>query len=37
MANSTISEEALCEILTCLWQIELRSIDLMERWVSNRT
>ena len=32
LANSTISEEALCEILTRLWQIKLRSIDLMERW-----
>lgn len=30
--NSAISEEALCEILTRLWQIKLRSIDLMERW-----
>ena len=31
-ANSSISEDALCEILTRLWQIKLRSIDLMERW-----
>jgi hypothetical protein len=36
-ASSTISEEALCEILTRLWQIKLRSIDLMERWYQNAT
>jgi len=36
-ANSTISEDALCEILTRLWQIKLRSIDLMERWYQSAT
>ena len=36
-ANSTISEEALCEILTRLWQIKLRSIELMERWYQTAT
>jgi rubrerythrin len=36
-ANSAISEEALCEILTRLWQIKLRSIDLMERWYQTTT
>ncbi len=30
--NSTISEEALCEILARLWQIKLSSIDLIDRW-----
>lgn len=36
-ADSTISQEALCEILTRLWQIKLRSIDLMERWYLTAT
>jgi rubrerythrin len=36
-ANSTISEDALCEILTRLWQIKLRSIELMERWYQTAT
>ena len=31
-ASTAISEKALCEILTRLWQIKARSIDLMERW-----
>lgn len=31
-ARPGISAEALCEILTRLWQIKTRSIDLLERW-----
>jgi hypothetical protein len=31
-ADSTLSEAALCEILTRLWQIKLQSIDLLEGW-----
>jgi rubrerythrin len=31
-ARSGISAEALCEILTRLWQIKMRSIDLLDRW-----
>jgi len=31
-ARSGISAEGLCEILTRLWQIKMRSIDLLERW-----
>jgi len=33
-AHSGISDDALCEILTRLWQIKLQSIDLLERWYS---
>jgi hypothetical protein len=35
--NSAIPEEALCEILTRLWQVKLRSVDLMERWYQTAT
>jgi hypothetical protein len=31
-ARSGISAEALCEILTRLWQIKTQSVDLLEKW-----
>jgi hypothetical protein len=31
-ARSGLSAEALCEILTRLWQIKLQSVDLLDRW-----
>jgi len=36
-ANSAIPEAAICEVLTRLWQIKLRSTELMERWYQNAT
>jgi rubrerythrin len=30
--DSAIPEDAVCEVLTRVWQIKLRSIELMERW-----
>jgi hypothetical protein len=36
-AELAIPESAICEILTRLWQIKLRSIELMERWYQTAT
>jgi len=35
LARSEFSEESLFDILTRLWQIKLRSIDLLDRWLAS--
>jgi hypothetical protein len=36
-ARSSLSDETVLEVLTRLWQIKLRSIDLLERWSTTAT